>query len=78
MKAKGRREPITTRLSEPDTIFWNILDQVLIRPDLLDRFKNSDLRILTTDGTVSFLKGRGVPNESVASDHLPILFRLYL
>jgi len=55
--------------------FWHILDQVLIRPELLDRFKNDDLRIIESDGTKSLLSSSGLPTES---DHLPIFFKLRL
>jgi hypothetical protein len=58
--------------------FWYMLDQVLIRPDLLDRFKNENLSILTTDGENSFLNENGIPDKSIASDHLPLLFKLDL
>jgi hypothetical protein len=57
---------------------WNIFDQVLLRPGLLDRFRPKNLRILTTDGAVSFTWEDGRPNGDVYSDHLPILFQLDL
>jgi hypothetical protein len=57
---------------------WNIFDQVLLRPALLDRFRNKNLKILTTDGAVSFTWPDGTPNGDVYSDHLPILFHLDL
>jgi hypothetical protein len=61
------------------TYFWNMLDQVLVRPELLACFRNEDLEILTDDGTVSFLKKQtGRPNPKTASDHLPLLFRINL
>lgn len=56
--------------------FWHMFDQVLIRPDLLPAFDNNTLKIIDTDGTTSFLKNTGTPDESSGSDHLPILFRL--
>jgi hypothetical protein len=56
--------------------FWHMFDQVLIRPELLPAFDNETLKIIDSDGTRSFLKNSGVPNENAASDHLPILFRL--
>jgi hypothetical protein len=64
--------------SEHRVFFWNIFDQVLIRPDLLDRFSNEELKVLDSDGNVSFLSPRGVPNVKLGSDHLPILFKLEL
>lgn len=64
--------------AEHTAFFWHMFDQVLIRPDLLDIFSNEDLEILQSDGSISFLSPRGIPDENVASDHLPILFRLAL
>jgi hypothetical protein len=57
---------------------WNIFDQVLLRPGLLDRFHSKNMKILTTDGTVSFTWGDGRPNGDVYSDHLPIWLQLDL
>jgi hypothetical protein len=57
---------------------WNIYDQVLLRPALLGRFHSKNLKILTTDGAVSFVWEDGRPNGDVYSDHLPIWFRLDL
>ncbi len=57
---------------------WNIFDQVLIRPALLDRFRTKNLKILTTDGEVRFTWEDGRPNGDVFSDHLPIWFQLDL
>jgi hypothetical protein len=64
--------------SEHDVYFWNMFDQVLLRPDLIPLFRNEDLEILVGDGTTSFLSERDIPNITVASDHLPILFKLNL
>jgi hypothetical protein len=57
---------------------WNMFDQVLFRPGLLDRFRSKNLRILTTDGLVSFTWDDGTPNGDVYSDQLPIWFQLDL
>jgi len=64
--------------AEHEALFWHVFDQVLIRPDLLNRFSNEDLKILTSDGETSFLNESGIPDKNVASDHLPLLFRLDL
>ncbi len=64
--------------SEHVTLFWNMFDQVLLRPALMGVFRNEELKILSTDGKTSFLTANEVPNACVASDHLPILFRLNL
>lgn len=58
--------------------FWNIFDQVLVRPTLLERFDDENLEVVTEIEGTSFLSPRGLPDASVASDHLPVLFRLKL
>lgn len=63
------------RYGRYDTIFWNMFDQVLIRPDLLAKFQDEDLKILSEDGKEKFLTTKGLPKKSI-SDHLPILFIL--
>lgn len=63
--------------SDHYALFWNMFDQVLIRPELLDRFHNEDLEILETDGRTSLIGKNKTPNKRF-SDHLPILFRLSL
>lgn len=58
--------------------FWNIYDQLLVRPELLPFFDPEDLSILHADESlgVRLVTSRGFPNASEVSDHLPILFRL--
>jgi hypothetical protein len=55
-----------------------MFDQVLLRPDVIDLFHDKELRILTDDGNISFLSTNGLPDATMASDHLPILFTLDL
>lgn len=62
--------------SQPLNYFWNIYDQVLLRPDLMDSLRN--LQILDSDGTQALVTQRGKPHRSAASDHLPIFFQLEL
>jgi hypothetical protein len=57
--------------------FWNILDQVLIRPALLDVFRDEIAIVDTVDGR-SLLDERGRPCQQIGSDHLPIHFQLRL
>ncbi len=56
--------------------FWNVFDQVLLRPALLGQFKPSDVTVLTEAGQLSLLQTNGRPNASIASDHLPVLVEL--
>ncbi len=58
--------------------FWNMFDQVLIRPELLDRFRMDGLAIIDHNGVESLLTDAGRPNARIGSDHLPIRFRLSL
>jgi len=58
--------------------YWNVYDQVLLRPSLLPFFRNQELRVLVTDGVSSLLNASGLPDQTRASDHLPLLFRLHI
>lgn len=60
--------------SEQVNYYWGFLDQVLVRPDLLDKFDNNDLKVLVSDGENSLLTSNNIPNKNTYSDHLPILF----
>ena len=67
------------------TYFWNMFDQLLVRPQLLSSFENENLQILTSAGNskqassaTSLLTKDGRPNSKTASDHLPLLFSLEL
>lgn len=64
--------------SEHVCFFWNMFDQLLIRPELLRFFRNDDLSILTSDGKTSLLSKEGLPLKKKNSDHLPIYFGLNL
>jgi endonuclease/exonuclease/phosphatase family metal-dependent hydrolase len=64
--------------SKPVCFFWNMFDQVLLRPELLPFFRNEEMKILTEDGDEPFVNQTGLLDDSIASDHLPILFRLNL
>lgn|SRR5689334_17300687 len=64
--------------SEHVNYYWNVFDQVLIRPELLDFFDNARLKILTEVQGSSLLRMDGQPDPKIASDHLPLLFSLDL
>ncbi len=66
------------RSSEQTEFFWNIFDQVLIRPDVLPFFDNKNIAILDSDGITRLISSEGLPDVESASDHLPVLFRLRL
>lgn len=62
--------------SEQVSFFWNMFDQVLVRPELLEFFRNEDIKVLSECGDSLFLSQKGLPKKSVLSDHLPVLFKL--
>lgn len=57
--------------------FWHQFDQVLLAPDLLEWTRPDSVEVLTTDGHQSLLSDRKRPDAMNASDHLPLLVRLY-
>ena len=75
-------EPIGTyyyRKAELINYQWNIFDQVLLRPDLIDRFAKNKLKILKSDGKKDLIDSRGHPKKGeYYSDHLPIIFTIDL
>ena len=51
--------------------FWNMYDQVIIRPALINRFSIESLDIITEIAGKSLVSPKGIPS---VSDHLPIKF----
>jgi len=58
------------------TYFWNMFDQVLIRPELARQFDPASLKIVTSFGAQDLVRENGRPDSSRYSDHLPIVFEL--
>ena len=63
------------RGSKEKNEFWNMFDQVIIRPQLRDRFIDKELKIITKAGDNSLVNRKQHPNKNI-SDHLPIVFQL--
>ena len=57
--------------------FWNMFDQVLLRPDLLSYYEDENLKILTSAGSESLVNAEGYPTSKAGSDHLPVLLQLW-
>ena len=55
--------------------YWNLYDQVIIRPVLRDRFVDDSLKIVTETQSRYLLDSKGHPDKSI-SDHLPIIFEI--
>lgn len=67
------KEPAGTyfyRKSSISEYFWNIFDQVIIRPKLISKFKNSELSIVTDLSGYQLIKN----GKITLGDHLPIEF----
>ncbi len=58
-----------------ESLYWHIIDQVLIRPELISQFEASSLRILDVYSGGSLTNYSGRPK---ISDHLPIIFGMNL
>jgi hypothetical protein len=77
----GRNSPPATYYyngSDVHEVFWHMLDQVVLRPEVLSQFPEHRLRILRWAGPQDLLTPSGLPDERNGSDHLPILFDLKL
>ena len=62
--------------AEHVSYYWNVFDQVLVRPELAERFDPDQLKILTSIDTQSLVRQDGRPDTRHYSDHLPIIFEL--
>lgn len=60
--------------NQASELFWHMLDQVVIRPEEAANFPEEKLTILTRVGTTTLLAPDGTLDQTVGSDHLPILF----
>lgn len=56
--------------------FWNVFDQVLIRPEVAAQFDPTALSIVTAIGNRSLVRADGKPDRNSFSDHLPVIFEL--
>ena len=65
--------------SEHNVFFWNMFDQVLIRPELLSFFDPESVEVVQIRrASFSALRRRDCPDTGFASDHLPLIFQLRL
>jgi hypothetical protein len=62
------------RGSDPHELYWHMLDQVLIRPSLVDRFDFSLIDIVTAVRGARLTTATGTPDRTRFSDHLPVVF----
>ncbi len=64
--------------SELVNYYWNVFDQVIIRPELMERCSGDRIKILTAVGETSLVSKDGRPNNKSFSAHLPLLFEIEL
>jgi len=62
------------RSPPPESHIWNVYDQVLLRPSLMDKLHS--VEVLASDGTDLLTTDAGLPSQATCSDHLPLLIRL--
>lgn len=60
--------------NQAEELFWHMLDQVVIRPEESASFPEDRLKVISRVGTVNLLGPDGKPDDTVGSDHLPIVF----
>ncbi|MXY20955.1 MAG: hypothetical protein F4Y49_06425 [Dehalococcoidia bacterium] len=76
--SKGPPGTYYYRQSGTLSYFWHTIDQVLLRPALVECFDPERMTVLTDVEHDSLLRDNGRPDTINASDHLPIFFRLEL
>jgi hypothetical protein len=59
-------------VSKPYSLYWNMFDQILLRPELALDFEPGDVGVLQRAGDRTLITCDGVPDRSI-SDHLPLL-----
>lgn len=60
--------------SDMNLYFWNMFDQVLLRPSLLKSFDKNNLQVIEEINGVSLIKNGKISKDF--SDHLPIMIKL--
>lgn len=58
--------------------FWHSFDQVLLRPAMLEHFKEDSVRVVTQSGSLNLAGKDGYPAADKLSDHFPVVLTLYM
>jgi len=69
--------PGTYYLASLAKLYWNVIDQVLVRPNAIPIFRKDSLKIINKTSKRSLIKPSGIIDGQY-SDHLPITFKLEL
>jgi hypothetical protein len=62
--------------AQPVNYYWNVFDQVLLRPALAERFDPNTVNIVKAVGSRPLVRTDGRPDLANASDHLPLVFEV--
>jgi hypothetical protein len=57
-----------------DEIFWNLFDQIIMRPSMIPKFRQSAMEYITGTRQIAISKKNGAPNSKHFSDHFPLYF----
>lgn len=57
--------------------FWNTFDQILIRPEIVDRLNENSIEIIKSVDEIDLCQVDGKPDSRQYSDHLPLYFEIY-
>ncbi len=76
---EGGARPLGTyyyRSSSEVNYYWNVFDQVLVRPSLIKLLSDDAIHVVTEIEGVPILTPHGIPDRANASDHLPLVCQL--
>lgn len=62
--------------TETKSYYWYTYDQVILRPDLIDKFDLNKLKIIDVINKNRLTSKNNIPDKKRISDHLPIKFEL--
>jgi len=57
-----------------DEIYWNLFDQIIMRPNMIPKFRHSSMEYITETRQIKISKESGAPNAKHFSDHFPLYF----
>lgn len=63
--------------SKYDTIYWHTIDQIIVRPKLMEVIDIEKILFITKTDNINLLTSNGLPDKKI-SDHLPLLAEIEL
>lgn len=68
--------PGTYYRTSAGTKYWSVLDQVMMRAELIDQFEPSSIHVVNQVLAESLVTANDIPRKENYSDHLPIYFEI--